>query len=67
MKNSKNKIIVIILLIALVLCFMLVPVFSAIFVDAYKVSIFLQSTFQILLGVCFFPFTEIILFTHKLE
>ena len=66
--DRSKKIIATILLIALVFCLMFVPVtFSWTHTDSYEISIFILCTFLILFGVCFFPFTEIILSTHKLE
>jgi len=68
MRKSRMKVIVAILLIALVFYLMFVPVtFSWTHADTYEISIIILDAFLILLGVCFLPFTEIILSTHKLE
>ena len=68
MRKSRMKIIVTIFLIALVFCLIFVPVaFSCYHTASYEISVFILCAFLILLEVCFFPFTEIILFTHKLE
>lgn len=68
MRKSRMKTIAILFLIALVFCLMFVPVaFSWTHTDSYEISIFTLCALLILLGVCFFPFTEIIFTTHKLE
>jgi predicted PurR-regulated permease PerM len=68
MRKRRMKTIVTIFLIALVFCLIFAPVTSSWpRTGSCEVSIFTLCVFLILFGVCFFPFTEIILSKHKLE
>lgn len=62
------RIIAVILLLAFILYVAFVPALaSSIVPDNYVFNVFMHLVFLMLLGVYFFPFTNIVLFTHKLE
>ncbi|HNQ69670.1 MAG: hypothetical protein PHI04_04935 [Clostridiaceae bacterium] len=66
---KKNRIIAVI---ALLMIFIFLITFVSFLTDAIIPDnsiyyVFMHMVFLVILGICFFPFSEIILSTHKLE
>jgi len=67
MKEKRIRIIVIILLLSFIFLMMVSPSISAIVQNAFAIFALVQTVLLLFFWVSFFRFTEIILFTHKLE
>ena len=67
MKEKRMGIILFILLLSLILFMMVCPSISAIVQDISREFALRQTVFLLIFSFICFQFTEIILFTHKLE
>ena len=66
---NKNQIITAIILLMVFIFFIIFIPFltNVIILDNSIYYVFMHMAFLVILGICFFPFSKIILFTHKLE
>lgn len=66
---QKNRIITVIILLMVFIFFITFISFltNVIIIDNSIYYVFMHMVFLVILGICFFPFSKIILFTHKLE